>query len=53
MLKLSSAIDNVRIDIDTYKKCIEHQMTPEMNWSNKEIDHVRRILHLMYLQTKN
>ena len=31
------------IDIDTYGKWIEYQMTPEMNWLNIEIDHVRPI----------
>ena len=30
-------------DIETYKKKIEYQMTPEMNWSNIEIDHVQAI----------
>ena len=29
------------IDIDPYKRWIENQMTPEMKWSNNEIDHVR------------
>ena len=31
------------IDIETFKKWIEYQMTPEMNWSNIHIDHVRSI----------
>ena len=31
------------IDTDLYKKWIKFQMTPEMNWSNIEIDHVKPI----------
>ena len=31
------------IDIDLYKKWIEYQFTPEVNWSNIEIDHVKAI----------
>ena len=31
------------IDIDTFKKRIEFQMTPEMNWYNIEIDHGKPI----------
>ena len=31
------------IDIDTYRKWIEWQMTPEMNWSNAELYHVKPI----------
>ena len=31
------------IDIEIYRKWIEFQMTPEMNWSNIEIDHVKAI----------
>ena len=30
-------------DIDTYRKWIEWQMTPEMNWTNIEIEHVKDI----------
>ena len=41
--KPSSTIDILGIDIDTYKKWIEYQMTPEMNWSNIEIDLVKAI----------
>ena len=41
--KSSSTRDILGIDIDTYKKWIEFQMTPEMNWSNIEIDHVKAI----------
>ena len=43
MIKQSSAKDILGIDIETYKKWIEYQMTPEMNWSNIEIDHVKAI----------
>ena len=31
------------INIDSSKKWIEWQMTPEMNWTNIEIDHVKPI----------
>ena len=31
------------MDIDLYRKWIEFQETPEMNWSNIEIDHVKAI----------
>ena len=31
------------IDIKTYKKWIEWQMTPDMTWDNIEIDHVKAI----------
>ena len=30
------------IDSDTYRKRIEYQFTPEANWSNIQIDHVKR-----------
>ena len=29
------------VDIDNYRKWIEYQFTPEMNWSNTEVDHVK------------
>ena len=41
--KSSSTIDILGLDIDLYRKWIEFQMTPEMNWSNIEIDHVKAI----------
>ena len=31
------------IDVETYRKWIEWQFTPEMNWSNTEYDHVEPI----------
>ena len=31
------------IDIETYKKWIEWQMTPDMTWNNIQIDHVKPI----------
>ena len=40
-IKSSSNRDISGIDIVTYKKWIEYQMTPEMNWSNIEIDHIK------------
>ena len=41
--KSSSTINILGLDIDRYKKWIEFQFTPEMNWSNFEIDHVKAI----------
>ena len=41
--KSSSTLDILVIDIETYKKWTEFQFTPEMNWSNIEIDHVKPI----------
>ena len=37
----SSTRDILGIDIDLYRKWLEFQFTPEMNWSNIEIDHVK------------
>ena len=52
--KSSSTIDILGIDIETYRKLIEFQMTPEMNWSNIETDHVKAIcFFLRYLKIKN
>ena len=31
------------MDIDLYRKWVEFQMTPEMNWSNTQVDHVKPI----------
>ena len=42
-VKSSSTINILGIDIETYKKWIKFQMTPEMNWDNIEIDHVKPI----------
>ena len=41
--KSSSTREILGIDIDLYKKWVAFQMTPEMNWSNIEIDHVKPI----------
>ena len=43
MAKQSSTKEILGIDIETYKKWIEYQMTPEVNWDNIEIDHVKAI----------
>ena len=43
MTKQSSTKDILGIDIETYRKWIEYQMTPKMNWNNIEIDHVKAI----------
>ena len=43
MMKQSSLRDILGIYIDSYKKWIEFQFTPEMNWSNKEINHTKPI----------
>ena len=39
--KSSSTREFLGADIDTYRKWVEFQMTPEMNWQNIEIDHVK------------
>ena len=41
--KPSSTKDILGIDIDLYRKWLEFQFTPEMNWLNIEIDHVKPI----------
>ena len=41
--KSSSTKEILGIDVDSYKKWIELQFTPEMNWENIEIDHVKPI----------
>ena len=41
--KSSLTRDILGIEVDTYREWIEFQFTPEMNWSNIEIDHVRPI----------
>ena len=41
--KSSSIIDILGMDINFYRKWIEFQFTPEMNWSNIEIDHNKAI----------
>ena len=43
MTKQSSTKEILGIDIDLYRKWIELQFTPEMNWNNSEIDHVKAI----------
>ena len=43
MLKSSSTKEILGIDNNLYKKWIEWQFSPEMNWQNIEIDHVRPI----------
>ena len=41
--KSSSTIDILGVDVENYRKWIQWQMTPEMNWTNIEIDHVKPI----------
>ena len=41
--KSSSTIDILGIDINTHKRWIKFQMTPDMTWDNFEIDHVKAI----------
>ena len=41
--KSTSTKENLGIDLDLYRKWMEWQFTPEMNWSNIEIDHVKPI----------
>ena len=41
--KSSSTREILGIDIDLYRKWLEFQFTPEMNWSNIEVDHIKPI----------
>ena len=41
--KSSSTGDILGIDIETFKRWIEWQMTPKMNWQIIEIDHLKPI----------
>ena len=42
-LKSTSTKEILGIDIDLYRKWLEFQFTPDMNWENIEIDHVKPI----------
>ena len=39
----SSTKEILGIDKDLYRKWLEFQFTPEMNWSNIEVDHIKPI----------
>ena len=43
MTKQSSTKDILGIDFNLYRKWIESQTTPEMNWTNIELDHIKLI----------
>ena len=43
MTKQSSMKEILGIDTDLYRKWQEFQFTPEMNWSNIEVDHIKPI----------
>ena len=43
MTKQSSTKEFLGLGIDLYRKWLEFQFTPNMNWSNIEIDHVKPI----------
>ena len=43
MMKQSATKETLGIDIDLYKKWLEFQFTPEMNWSEIEVDHVKPV----------
>ena len=43
MMKQSLSRDKLGIDAEIYRKRIEYQMTPEMNWQIIDIDHVKAI----------
>ena len=43
MTKQSSTKKILGIDIDLYRKWLEFQFTPEMNWLNIEVDHIKPI----------
>ena len=53
MTKQSSTRDVLGIDIDSYNKWIKFIFTPEMNWSNIEIDHIKPICMLTHLKVKS
>ena len=42
-LKSTSTKEILGIDVNLYKKWMEFQFTPDMNWENIEIDHVKPI----------
>ena len=46
--KSSSTIEILGIDIDLYRKWLEFQYTPEMDWENIEIVHVKPI-YMLYI----
>ena len=39
----TSSKELLGIDIENYRKWIEWQFTPEMNWTNIELDHIKPI----------
>ena len=41
MTKQSSTKEILGIGIDLYRKWLEFQFTPEMKWSNIEVDHIK------------
>ena len=41
--KSSSTGEILGVDIDTYRKWIDFQMTPDMTWDNNENEHVKVI----------
>ena len=43
MTKQSSTKEILGKDIDLYRKLLEFQFTPERNWSNIEVDHIKLI----------
>ena len=43
MTKQLTSINILGIDIDLYRKWLEFQFTPDMNWGNIKIDHVKPI----------
>ena len=53
MRKQSSTKEILVVGIDTYRKWIEFQFTPEMNWLNIEIDHVKSICLFDVSKMKN
>ena len=53
MTKQSSTKEILGIDLDTYRKWIEFQFTPEMNWENIQIDQVKPICKFDVTKMKN
>ena len=41
--KTSSTMDKIGVDVELYRLCIEFQMTPELYWTNIDIEHLKPI----------
>ena len=43
MTEQSSLVDILAIENNTYKTWMEYQFTPEVNWKNIDVDHLRPV----------